>query len=295
MLTSKPTSVPHADQTTSIAGAWRREPLLPFLALAVLTATLAPPAEPPPRWGDPLTPPPVSEDIVVDEAIIEELRADLDVTRGRPPSQAEVELAVERWIEQEMLVREARRTRLDVGDATLRRHLAEKMAFLLDATLSEAPPDDGTLREMFAEDPSAFVRPARWTFRHLFTRQSEPHAHALLRRVEDGEDPIAVTELGDPPPGGPVLRHRTPARLRALLGDDFVQQLETLRPGDRAVLSSTEGWHVVLVERAEEAGPISFEEARGRLRLRWQARAAEEARQAAMRRLADRYQVLGWP
>lgn len=270
------------------------EPLVWFGIVAALAWAVAPDAVPPPRWGAPV--PPVQDaTIVVDDHVRAELRADLAATRGRAPTAVEEALAVERWIEEEMLVREARRTGLDVGDATVRRHLAERMAFLLDATVSQTPPDEAVLRAWYAQDAEAFERPARWTLRQLFTTAGADHAAALLRRVAAGDDPVTLAEVGEPPPGGPVLRRRTAARLRELFGDAFVDGLTPLREGDAAVLRSRDGWHAAWVERIDGGGPVPFEEALPRLRLRWEAQAADDARVRALESLATRYEVEGWP
>jgi len=262
-------------------GRWVREPLLHFLAVGVLVFAL--------QWA--LGDRPAPDDshlIVVDEALREELNRQLWDSYGRSPSSKEIEAEVDRWVDIEILVREAERLGLDREDPVIRERLAAKMSRVHAALEQPLEPSDEELRELWEQVESDFVFPARVTLRQLFAEDEEA-ARALAVRWEAGEDPRTLP--GEPPPGGPVLRGRTSERLVELFGQDFADAVQGLEVEDVVVLESSEGWHAVQIQERQEAQELSFEEARDRLVVRWKTEQARATAAGAAEDLRSRYEV----
>jgi parvulin-like peptidyl-prolyl isomerase len=139
------------------------------------------------------------------------------------------------------------------------------------------------------------VLEARYTLRQLYVTgletASRQAAEALKRRWDQGEDPRDLGEAADAPPGGPVLRGRTPERLTELFGAGFTAVVEAAEVGERHVVASGTGWHVVDVEKRRPRQRASFEEARDRVSVRWKTARLEGLKDAAVARLRARYTV----
>lgn len=241
--------------------------------------------------------------IAVTPEVVDTLRATQADARGRPPTDAELAAAVDDWIADEVLVREARARGLDRHDPVIRTRLAQRMAELFDARAVPRDPTDAELQALMAAHADDYRLPTRLTVRQVFARgpEADPEARAAARsridalriEAEGGADPAALT--GDPPPGGPLLRGRRPARLIEQLGAEFVSGLDAA-PLDRwLVRPSPAGWHLVRVERRQPGRALTFADARDRLRARWLRERAAAETDAAVEALRGRYEIIGWP
>ena len=108
-----------------------------------------------------LIPEPVSA-IHISDAQRAALRKDLE----RRPDFSELMLdqAIRSWLDEEILVREARRLRLVDDDPIIRRRLAQVMRFYLaESTPIKAPTKDELQRFMLA-NPERYTRPAHRSF-----------------------------------------------------------------------------------------------------------------------------------
>ena len=86
---------------------------------------------------------------------------------GRPPTDAEMDTAIERWVREEVLYREALRLGLDEGDAVVRRRLATKMDELAGAEAEVATVSDEVLGQWLADRASLYARDGSMTFEQV--------------------------------------------------------------------------------------------------------------------------------
>lgn len=126
-----------------------REPLLHFVLLAALL--LAANA----LWAEP-----ERQTILVTAPMVEELEARQRDLLGRPLTEAERRDVLESYVEEEVLVREARRLGFD-NDSRTRRHLAMKMRFFLDE--DRPMPTTEQLRDLYEREPDRYAVPDRRT------------------------------------------------------------------------------------------------------------------------------------
>lgn len=275
---------------------WLRDPLVHFLALGAVVlgvdAALGPQAdEEAPHEASAAA---VQEDrsIVVSDAILVDLTTQLTRSLGRPPTPLEREAAVDRWVRTEVLVREARRLQLDRGDPILRERLAQRMALVQQGVLVPPEPTEAQLRALHADLAGELTLPARLTVRQLFVEGAdESRAQALAMAWRGGADGVELAASADTPPGGPVLRSRTLKHLERQLGDEVADALLDAKKGEVVVARGERGWHILRVLDRSEGGPLSFEAAERRLRVRWKARWLEAATDEALHTLLQRYTV----
>lgn len=240
-----------------------------------------------------------SGEIVVTPSLVTDIGARLRWQREREPSPDEIGAAVETWINDEVLVREALARGLHEDDAVVRAHLAQKMLGLLDARAVAEEPDEGALALLFDARREEFVVPASVTLRQVFVTQERAErdtvAGTLLARLQAGEDPSVVAADADDAPGGPVLRRRSPSRLGELFGVEFVEALPREAGDAWYRMESPHGVHLVRIDAIEAGRALSFEEARERLRVSWQAEQRRVIAAEVLGELRDSYTVEGWP
>lgn len=208
--------------------------------------------------------------IVVDAAVVRAVELDHERRVGKPPTERERAELVERWIDEEVRVREAERLGLARGDVIVRRRLLQKMDLVLDQTSRLDP-----------HAPPRTVSVERVTVEHVFFARSRPRAEddALAARASLAAGRDAAT-LGDPFPHGGRLAERTRGELTAVLGA-AAGELWSARDGEwHGPLVGAAGLHVArVVSRATRDEPAP------------DAPDADVARRAAIARLRQSYVV----
>lgn len=258
-----------------------RDPVVAFLAFGALVAGVQ-------AWRGPS-----ARSVIVDDAVVADVRARLASSMARPPRDDEVGAAVEDWVRTEILVREAVARGLEVDDPLVRAHLAAKLVDVLGAREVPLAPDEATLASLYAASRAELVVPTLITVRQVFLSGQRDRIDGIVRDLERGADPKAVD--ADPPPGGPVLRGRTPERLAEVLGPDAAAALVTQPVGVWVAHPSPLGWHALRVEQRQDGRQLTLDEARERLVTRWRAEQVAAATDAALNGVLARYRVVGWP
>ena len=127
-----------------------REPLAHFLLLgAALFGLFA--------WrGAPVAPVARTDQIVITPGLIDNFRTSFERSSGHAPSAKELDQAVEAYVREEVLNREARALGFDRDDTIVRRRLAQRMEFIATADVEGRTPSDAELLTFFQKNPAQF-------------------------------------------------------------------------------------------------------------------------------------------
>ena len=255
-----------------------REPLLHFLLLGgMLFVIFGRGGQEPPSGGT---------EIVVTAADIERIAAGFNTTWQRPPSENELQGAIEDYIREEVLYRAGLSLGLDKDDTIVRRRIRQKMDFFLEDTVGT--PDRAELRAFFNTNVEKFRVKSRLSFRQVFlsSKRSNPKAdaEALLPEliasgpnVEGGGDPLLLPETFGLTPL---------SQIDAQFGNGFARKLSKVEPGHWAgPFKSAYGFHLIWVTTIEPSKLPPFEEVSAAVQREWFA-----ARRATV--LDDQYRKL---
>lgn len=258
-----------------------REPLVHFLvAGAVIFAVLS--------WR---TPPddPASRQIHVSREDQARLSVNFAEIMGRPPTQAELDALVDRWVRDEVLYREALRLGLDDGDAVVRKRLAQKMDVLAASAADTETPGNEALQKWLNTHPERFATDMTLTFDQLYftTRGRAVVARTLL---EGGAD---WTRVGDPVS---LPAHFEKASRKAIsdeIGVDFAHAVGGMTPGKgwQGPIDSALGWHLVRLTAKEPGVLPPLASIRTRVENDWRAETGRQRQEAAYKTLRDAYTV----
>lgn len=208
--------------------------------------------------------------IVIDAALVHELAEDYEREVGHAPSEADLEARTQRWLEEEVLYREALAIGLDRDDPRIRRRLASKMAFVLERRRPVPKPTQEDLRDWFAEHAVDYGSPLRVDFTHVFVRGDDDaarlRAESLRKTLIDGAAPAG---LGDSFSGGRRYRRRSLDDLERAFGESFTETLDEQTVGDWRIRSSRHGLHVVRVDAIHPPDEGDFEAQRLRVEQDW--------------------------
>jgi len=277
--------VTHLVPAIRVIRALAREPLVHVLVLGALLVLV----------HHRLSPPAAGKEIVVTAEALNGLRQDFRRRSGRAPTAAEEQSMVERFVDDEVLVREGLALGLDRGDIIVRRRLLQKMEFLLESTDALPTPTDAELHATLAAHPERYTTPERVSLTHVFVsheRHQERTADeaAMLRdALARGGDPAT---LGDPFLHGRTLVLRTRDEIAAQLGAALAGRIMAL-PLDTwsEPLASPFGLHVVKVTERRPAEVATLDSVRDQVLGDWRAEQRRALDRTALERLRSRYVV----
>ncbi len=244
-----------------------REPLLHFLllgaALFALHGALGGRAS---SDGGPV--------VEIDDQLARWIAASQERQLGRRPTEDELRAAIDRHVRDEVLLEEARRRGLQLGDTVIDRRLIQKMEFLLEGART---PTDAELQTYLTAHPTRYAAPLRVEGRHRFFSARRPDPEGDARAALGTDDP------GDPFPLGQELRGPVD-RLSQELG--LRMSLSDVQVGTwTGPLESAYGWHLVFLSDRVEAGPQPLAQVRAAVTRDWLIQDKEDTRTLAIEEL----------
>jgi hypothetical protein len=265
---------------------WVREPLVHFAVLGAALFALhhvTAPATAPDR-------------IVVSTALQRGFREEHLRRHGRPPTPEEARALVDRYVDTEVMLREALALGLDRGDIIVRRRLVQKMEFLNQGAEPIPAPTDAELDAFLAAHAERYMLASRLTLAHVFVSRSV-HGEAtpgvareLAERLAAGEDPA---RLGDPFLRGRELIAQTEGEIAGVFGPAFARAVAVL-PLDEwsAPIASSFGLHLVRVRERSGGRRATVAEARRELARDWEEAQRAVVARTALGRLRERFDVV---
>ncbi len=265
-----------------------REPLLQFLVLGSLLFLYF-------EWGGSG---PGSTRIVVTPGLVQHLASGFARTWQRPPTDEELKGLVDDYVKEEIATREAAAMGLDRDDAVVRRRLRQKLEFLVEDAVEEAPVTDAKLQAWLDEHPDAFRAESRVALRQVYLSRDRRGASAraeaerLLTRLRVAGPGARIEALGDPSmlprelPTGPL------SEVARAFGTDFAGRIDALEPGEWAgPVESPYGLHLVLVEERVAPSAPALAEVRSVVERELLAERRRTRLQALYERLLGKYAV----
>jgi hypothetical protein len=277
----------------SVVARAMREPLLQFLAIALLLFTAN-------GLLNGSTVQLSTESITISQGRVQQIAESYRLLAGRMPSRAELQALVRDFADEEIAYREAVAMGLDADDTIVRRRMRQKLEFLAeDAEASEEPTDE-QLTEWLAEHAADYRLPARISFRQVMASRdtrgdrASQDAAGMLERLRSGADP---TKLGDPSMLPSALPPTTEQGVAALFGAAFAKALFAHSgEGWFGPVASPLGQHVILILSREPPRDPALAEIRPKLRSDWIEARRRDRREQFWARMRQRYQVeIEWP
>jgi peptidyl-prolyl cis-trans isomerase C len=224
--------------------------------------------------------------------LVEAFRAE----HGRAPSSEETRALLDRWIEEEVLYREALALGLDRSDTVVRRQLTQKMRFLIeDATLLPEP-SQADLQAWLDQHAERYGRGPSVDFEHVFSSRGrhgerlEAEAERLAHELQRA--PGSFAGLGDPFPVGQVVKGADRARLRRDFGPEFAEALAGQSEGVwSGPVASAFGLHLVRVTARSPFVPAELVDVLHLVRRDFDLARREQQNRAVVAELRGRYRV----
>lgn len=216
-------------------------------------------------------------------------------TAGRLPTGEDRQMIIDQFVQDEVLMREAKRLGLDDNDIIIHRRLAQKMDFLIaDNPIDD--PTDAELKLWFDENRDQFAASERRSFRHVYFSPErhgdriENVARTALDQMKAGADWKAM--------GDPFIQKRSYAavpqsEVTRLFGPEFAESIFRL-PANiwSAPLGSAYGLHLVRIETVDSAADAELKPIKLQVTDAWREQKAAIAKQEAVQKLVSGYTVI---
>ncbi len=261
--------------------AWTREPIVHFLIAGfVLFVALT--------WNSSGIDP-SSRVIAIGGEEKAQIALQFERTMGRAPTDAELDAAIERFVREEVLYREALRLGLDQDDTVVRRRLVTKMDLSASAAAEAAEPDDATLKAFYDANKARFAAAGKVSFDQLYFA-SEDEAKAALPTLSAQEDWQGAGQQISLPAS---LKAASQREVTTRFGEGFAQALSTLKTGGewQGPVQSGFGWHLVRLREREAGDTPAFEQVRKRVENDWRSEQITARKTRAYEILREEYRV----
>lgn len=261
---------------------WTREPLVHFLAAGFVVFVAL-------TWSSGGNVDPASRAISVDRQVQAQLALQFERTMGRAPTDAELDKAIERFVRDEVLYREALRLGLDQGDGVVRRRLVTKMDLSASAAAEGAQPDEEALRAFYNANRQRYAEAGVVSFDQLYF-SSEGAARAARAGLATDSAWQGKGEAISLPSS---LEAVGAQEVQTRLGEDFAAALTRLKPGKtwQGPIRSGFGWHLVRLRARGSGDPPPFGEIRQQVENDWRSAEIAARKDRAYEVLRDAYRV----
>ena len=177
---------------------------------------------------------------------------------GVPATPEQMKAMVERYVREEIFLREGVALNLDKDDEIVRRRIAQKYEFLQQDL---GVPQEPTARQLWAyynAHTDRYMTPERRTFTHIFfsadqvgDRAAKAKAQSVLARL-GGTDLARAPSLGDTFPGATDSARLSQVESERLFGGDGFAAQVFKAPVGRWIgpIRSGYGWHLVFVSES---------------------------------------------
>jgi hypothetical protein len=230
-------------------------------------------------------------EIVVSRGQTASLRAQFERVWQRQPTEQELAGLIDNWVREEIFYREALAMGLDRDDPVVRRRLQQKVEFIADSAIPEAPTTQ-ELQQWLDEHPDAYRIDGKYTLRQIYF---DP-----VRRGEklqaDMDQALQGLNAGRPVNGDttalPAQMSANATEVVRTFGTDFEAALRDLPPGSwQGPVRSGFGLHLVKLTEREPPRMPKLDDVRGLVERDLMHQRAQEANEAFYKRLLANYRV----
>lgn len=261
------------------------------LLLGILLAGIFWAAQGPPRNKDEIP------EIIVTEADVAHQAARWEKMRGRPPTPAELKSAVDSYVRNEILYREALSRGMDREDPRVRMALIQKMEMMAAGQADAQSVTEEDLISFYALRKDQYKIPAKLSLKQVFFKQqngAEEQAKKLLVQISK-QDPSdsELSELGDATMLEQILIEVSATELESKFGAEFTAEVLSL-PAEQwsGPVRSGYGLHLVKVFDRQPGKTPELAAVRDKVQydLLYETRMASQ--EQGYQEIAGKYQVL---
>lgn len=208
--------------------------------------------------------------------------------RRRFPTPDELSNLIDAYVQQEVLVREARALGLDQSDGIIRNRLAQKMTFLATSAAQAAEPSDAALGAFFEDNQKSYLTRERVRFEQVALAQGAD-AEAAKAALNKGQTPTDLATSILLPQGMALSAEQV---VDGTFGIGFFAQIRTLEPSVwGGPVRSGYGLHLIKLLQHQPATVPPLQDIRERVLLDWRKARVQELTEAQVKQMRAQYEI----
>lgn len=236
--------------------------------------------------------------IVITAAQVAAIELGFTRTWHRPPTHDELAGLIRDRVREEVYYREAMALGLDQDDTIIRRRLRQKLEFLTDDVVDQAPPTDADLQAYLTAHRDSFRGQPEFTFRHVYLNPDKHGeslagtAAALLTQLKRAGGKADASAFGDPFLLGHSFAAVPATEVAAQFGEPFAAKVAELSPGQwQGPVESGYGVHLVWVSTRTDGRVPRLEDVRDAVAREWDHARRRAANDTLYQEMLKRYAV----
>jgi hypothetical protein len=202
--------------------------------------------------------------VIVDSGLRGRLASLYRTQYGVSPTDRQMRIIVDDYLDDEVLYREGLRLGLAEDDEIIRRRIIQKLDFLQHDSISSGNPAPAQLRAWYDAHPQQFSVGPRVSFTHVYFNPDRGGEAAALIRAREAREAFLRGDapVGDAFPLENEYSELTRDQVTRLFGaSNFIDGVFARAPGDWSEpVRSGFGWHIVKVTATEPGKVLPFEQ-----------------------------------
>jgi hypothetical protein len=227
------------------------------------------------------------QEIVITKEAYAEARGAFVAGMKREPTDAELKVLTDRWVDNEVLYREGLALGMDRGDQAMKDRVVFKVLTATQSGLALPKIDEAGLRAWFESRRDQYDLPARFSFEEAVLAASDATPEKLQKFV------TALNSQQAPEVEGSlrIFKDRPRPNLVQSYGAPFADALEKQAINSWAVLQSQEGSRAVRLTAVTPGRPVAYDEMKERVYTDWKEFTSSQLTKTAIREIAKKYRV----
>ncbi len=232
--------------------------------------------------------------IILKDNYINVLSEDLENETLKPVTDHQRIALKEEAVLNEVLYREALNRDLDNGDEIIRRHLIQKMNFLVESMSKPDHPSEKQLKSWFNLNRNQYLQEKKYSFQHVYFNARSKKIDAFKQLVKQNQLKVdSATKYGEPFLRGQYFKEITKTEVLRSFGENFFNTINSdhiekwLGPTE-----SIYGIHFVYVEKIFPARELTFEEVKADIYKDYMKEKLEEKKQEIYQKLIAQYEIV---
>ena len=270
------------DQSTSrlsiIWNRFKQEPLLIFAAIAVFIFL-----------GDQMialtkTDP---KAIVITSQLRNDLKQIYANSFKKDPSARDMQILIDRWVDNEVLYREGLALGLDKGDDSIRERVIFKTLSVTQAEVNLPNPDENFLKNWFNEHQDQYNEPTQLNFEEavVFGKPNPMEIKNFVLALNCKGKSSIDSNLE-------IFKDRPRFTISDGYWEEFTKSLEQLPRNEWSALESTAGTRIVRLVSVKQGQKANFEQLKAKIYTDWKNQTAAELSTKAIRELGKKYKII---
>lgn len=277
-MQTTPTSSLSENDSNKIWHRFKQEPLLIFMVIAAIIFV-----------GDYLMS--LTEEdpnaIVITPEIRQEARQIYSNSFKQEPSEKDMKILMDRWIDNEVLYREGVALGLDKGDSSIRERVIFKTLSVTQASINLPKLDENGLQKWFKEHADKYDAP-----RLIHFQEAVPSGKPSESELKNFVNALNGKGKSDVDSSLEIFKDRPRFTIVDGYGEDFTAALEKLPTSGWHLLDSKAGSRIVSLINVKEGEKAEFEEVKAKVYADWKNQTGAELSTKAIRDMGKKYTII---